>query len=163
MIKKLKNKIFLISFISLSTIIIGAIIIFAILNYHNTINTALLMINRMSDGGGPKGEPMHKPEEIIKFNIDGIYNIKIENGQIIENENEQEIDEEIKEYALKINKKRKDSGIIGKYVYRIRKRGENTYNITFMENEDAIAHANFILVFSSITCVIAIIRNIYRF
>lgn len=50
MIKKLKKRIFWLMMISLSIIVLGIIILFAILNYRNTINTATLMMGRFIDG-----------------------------------------------------------------------------------------------------------------
>lgn len=48
MIKKLKTKVFFILMISLSTVVIGAIIILAIINYNNTFNIARSTIDRFS-------------------------------------------------------------------------------------------------------------------
>lgn len=50
MIKKLNQRIFLLIMVSLSIIILGTIIIFAILNYSNTINTATFMMDRIYGG-----------------------------------------------------------------------------------------------------------------
>ena len=48
MIKKLKTKVFLILMISISTVVIGTITIFAIINYNNTFNIAYSTIERFS-------------------------------------------------------------------------------------------------------------------
>ena len=61
MIEKLKKKIFYLVFISLSIIILGVIILFTILNYHNTIDTAVMMINRMTDIG--ENREFNRPPE----------------------------------------------------------------------------------------------------
>ena len=58
MIKKLSQRIFLLIMISLSTIILGIILIFAILNYTNTISSRVSMMDRLAGG------------EIIRKNID---------------------------------------------------------------------------------------------
>ena len=44
--KKLTQRIFLVIMVSLSIIILGIIILFAVLNYSNTINTATFMMDR---------------------------------------------------------------------------------------------------------------------
>ena len=49
MIKKLSQRIFLLIMIPLSVIILGIIILFAFLNYDNTINMSTSMMNRFID------------------------------------------------------------------------------------------------------------------
>ena len=49
MIKKLESKVFWILMVSISTIILGIIILFAILNYNNTINVATSMLDRFDN------------------------------------------------------------------------------------------------------------------
>ena len=160
MIEKLKKRIFYLVFISISIIVLGVIILFAILNYHNTINTAVMMINRMTQIGlireesdkPPRQENIEKQRE-----IEGVYHVIVKDGSI--DNSITDIDEKIEEYALEISKKnvRDDSGIKDNYIYNVRKRGENTFEITFMENEDAIAHANSILLVSVVLCVLSLI------
>lgn len=84
MIKKLSKRIFWLITISSSIIIIGIITLFAILNYRNTINTATTMMDRFSNRDN-RGNADDTPNEIIKPNIDGVYNV------LIENENEEAI------------------------------------------------------------------------
>ena len=50
MIKKLKQRIFLLIMLSLSIIIIGLIVLYASINYNNTINTTVSMMTRFVDG-----------------------------------------------------------------------------------------------------------------
>ena len=50
MIKKLKQRIFLLIMLSLSIIMIGVIILYAALNYNNTLNTTISMMNRFVNG-----------------------------------------------------------------------------------------------------------------
>ena len=163
MIEKLRKRIFYLVFISISIIVLGVIILFAILNYHNTINTAVMMINRMTQIGLIReGEGLDKPprQENIENQreIEGVYHVTVRDGSI-DNITDEDIDEKIEEYALEISKKnvREDSGIKGNYIYNVRKRGENTFEITFMENEDAISHANSILLVSVVLCVFSLI------
>lgn len=160
MIEKLRKRIFYLVFISISIIVLGVIILFAILNYHNTINTAVMMINRMTQIGLIREEPEKPPrqENIEKQReIEGVYHVIVKDGSI--DNSITDIDEKIEEYALEISQKnvRDDSGIKGNYIYNVRKRGENTFEITFMENEDAIDHANSILLVSGALCVLSLI------
>lgn len=156
MIKKLKNKIFLLVFISLSIIILGVISIFAFLNYHNTINTAVMMIDRMSKMGLPRDLERTPSKELEKNNqsIDGIYNIRIDNNTVLE---DIQIDSKIRDYAIEATKRKSESGIIGNYIYNVKKRGRNTCDVILMENEDAISRANSILVVSIIIGIVSII------
>lgn len=162
MIEKLRKKFFYLIFISLSIIILGVIILFAILNYHNTIDTAVMMINRMTDIG--ENREFNKPPEQENVEnrqyIEGIYHITVKNNIIGSNmQDEKDVNETIKQYALEISRKnsKNSSGIIDKYIYHIRKIGENNYDITLMENEDAITRANSILVVSAILCILSTI------
>ena len=156
MIKKLKNKIFLLVFVSLSIIILGVISIFAFLNYHNTINTAVMMIDRMSKMGLPRELERTPGKELEKNNqsIDGIYNIRIDNNTVLE---DIQIDSKIRDYAVEATKRKSESGIIGNYIYNVKKRGRNTCDVILMENEDAISRANSILVVSIIIGIVSII------
>lgn len=160
MIEKLKKKIFYLVFISLSIIILGVIILFTILNYHNTIDTAVMMINRMTDIGENR-EFNRPPEQETMENkkyIEGIYHIRVKNDMVTNIQYGEDVDETIEQYALDISKKnsKNTSGIIGRYIYNARKMGENTYDIIFMENENAIIRANSILLVSVILSIVSI-------
>ncbi len=162
MIEKLRKRIFYLVFISISIIVLGVIILFAILNYHTTINTAVMMINRMTQIGLIREETDKPPRQENIENqreIEGVYHVIVRDGSIDNITDNDDIDEKIEEYALEISKKnvRDDSGIKGKYIYNVRKRGENTFEITFMENEDAINHANSILLVSVGLCILSLI------
>ena len=102
MIKKLKQRIFLLIMLSLSIIMIGLIVLYAGLNYNNSINTTVSMMSRFVDG-----EPKRNPNKIEdynlkpEFNIDGLYRVIIQNSVIVhspENLRNNIIDE----YAIKI-------------------------------------------------------------
>ena len=160
MIEKLRKRIFYLVFISISIIVLGVIILFAILNYHNTINTAVMMINRMTQIGLIR-EELDKPprQENIENQreIEGVYHVTVKDGSI--DNITDNIDEKIEDYALEISQKnvRNNSGIKDKYIYNVRRRGENVFEITFMENEDAIDHANSILLVSAVLCILSLI------
>ena len=63
MIKKLSKRICWIITIALSIIVVGIILLFTILNYRNTINTATIMMDRFTNRD-------------IKKNVDGIRKLK---------------------------------------------------------------------------------------
>lgn len=154
MIKKLNQRIFWLIMVSLSIIIFGTIILFAVLNYSNTINTATFMMDRFMGE-----EPKKKSDERIDdykiktdTNIDGVYNFLIQDSIIIQNSNTSN-DKAINEYALKIAKKNTEKGIIGKYIYKVRKINPKTVRITFVENEDTISHIKTIFIVSSIIAI----------
>ena len=64
MIKKLSKRICWIITIALSIIVVGIILLFTILNYRNTINTATIMMDRFTNRD-------------IKKNVDGNKEIKL--------------------------------------------------------------------------------------
>ena len=72
MIKKLSKRIFYLIMASLGIIVLGIILIFAILNYKNTINTASFMMDRFFNGD-MKRNISEKPEDgRMKINIEGL-------------------------------------------------------------------------------------------
>lgn len=158
MIKKLNQRIFLLIMVSLSIIILGTIMIFAVLNYNNTINTANFMMDRFM-GEEPKKNPEGRIEDYkIKpeNTIDGVYNFLIQDSVIVQSSATSN-DKTINEYATKVARKKTEKGIIGKYIYKVRKINPDTKRITFIENEDAILHIRLVFLFSAITAVFSII------
>ncbi len=154
MIKKLKQRIFILIMLSLSIIILGMIILFTVLNYSNTINTTTFMMDRFM-GEEPKKSPDSRIEDNkIKpeTTIDGIYNFLIQDSIIVQSSYPSN-DKTINEYALKIAKKNTEKGMIGKYIYKVRKINRNTVRITFVENEDTISHIKTIFIFSVIISI----------
>lgn len=158
MIKKLSNRIFFLIMTFLTVIVLGAIILFTYFNYKNTINTVTLMIDRVGNGDMKKS-PNEKPEdEKINMapNIDGLYSILIEDSKIISSTDISN-NKAIQEYAIKVSRENRENGIIGKYVYKVRKIKENTKVVTLMENENVISHIKLIFVLSIVASVISII------
>ena len=153
MIKKLEQRIFFVIIISLATVLLGIIILFAILNYENTINTATFMMDRFINGEMKRKET----DKIIpNINIDGVYYIEIEGSNIIQN-SDTEKDKAIEEYAIKASKKDKETGIIGKYIYKVKKIRGNVKSIMLMENEETIFQVRKILISSSIISILSLI------
>lgn len=158
MIKKLNNSIFWLIMMFLSIVVVGIIILFAILNYKNTINTATLMLDRFMDRE-IKMDMNYKREngeEIAKNEIDGIYYVQILNSRIVENPNSPQ-NKAIQEYALEINKENKKSGIIGNYIYKVKTTKGNITNVMFMENKEAISSVKRIIIISIILSIISIL------
>ncbi len=158
MIKKLSKRIFLLMMTSLSIVVLGIIILFAILNYRNTINTATLMMDRFVNGETRKNINDRLEGETInpRTNIEGLYYIQVEDSKVIENSNIYK-NETIEEYAIKVSKRNQENGIIGNYIYKIRKTKGNIINVMLMENEEAILHSKKIIIVSAITAILSLI------
>ena len=156
MIKKLKQRIFLLIMLSLSIIMIGLIVLYAGLNYNNSINTTVSMMSRFVDGE-PKRN-LNKIEDYKlrpEFNIDGLYRVIIQNSVIVhspENLRNNIIDE----YAIKILKRNNEKGIIDNYIYNVRKIDKNTTVISMIEDENTISHIRITIIFSIIISVISL-------
>lgn len=158
MIKKLRKRIFWLIMVSLSIVVLGIIILFAILNYRNAINTATLMMDRFINGEMKKNIN-DKPENenmTPKVDIDGLYYIQIEDSKVIENSDVSK-DKIIEEYAIKVSKENQESGIIGNYIYKIRRTKGNTMNVMLMENEETIFHFKKIIIVSIIISFLSLI------
>ena len=156
MIKKLKQRIFLLIMLSLSIIMIGLIILYAFLNYNNILNTTVSMINRFVDG-----EPKRNPNKIEdyklkpEFNIDGLYRVIIQNSVII-NGSENLTNNEIDEYVLKILKRNNEKGIIDNYIYSVNNINKNTTVISMIKDENTVSHIRITIIFSIIMSVISL-------
>lgn len=158
MIKKLKQRIFLLIMLSLSIIILGTIILFTVLNYRNTINTATFMMDRFI-GEESKKSPDDRIEDYKmkpENTIDGIYNFLIQDSIIVQSSVTSN-NKIVNDYALKIANKDTEKGMIGKYIYKVRKINPNTKKITFMENEDTISHIKTVFIFSFIISIISLL------
>ena len=158
MIKKLRTKIFFIIMLSLSFIVILGISVVSFTNYRNTINTAILMINRVTNMEIKKEiAEMPEFENIIpNNNIEGLYNLLVKDSQVIENIGTT-IDKDIEKYAIKAVERKADSGIIGKYIYIIRKSKNNADMVTLLENENAILQVRIIFILAIIAGILALI------
>lgn len=158
MIKKLKNKVFFIIMFSISIILFGTILIFAYLNYNNTITAATSMLDRFGDFQKGENRPNEREEINKEFNnqnfsidLSNTYSYMIEDGKIIDST---EKNEEIENFAQKAYKKNNDKGIIGNYVYKTRKMKEQKATvIILMENESVVKRIKFIYVITVIALV----------
>ncbi len=156
MIKKLKQRIFLIVMLSLSIVMLGIIILYAYLNYTNTITTTVSMMNRFIEP-----EPRRNHNEIEDFkikpemNIDGLYRIIIQNSTIVHSSgNLGTVETSILSNA--ILKKNNEKGIINDYIYEVKRINKNTIVISLLENAKAISHIKVMIIFSIIMSVFAI-------
>lgn len=158
MIKKLSQRIFILIVVSLSLIILGTIILFAIFNYNNTINATTFMMDRFIVEE-PKKNITDKIEDYKvkpEIDIDGLYNVLIKDSIIVQNSNTLN-NQEINEYALKVSKNNNEKGIIGKYIYKVRKINNNITRIIFIENEEAISHIKIIIAVCLVISIFSII------
>ena len=156
MIKKLSKRICWIITIALSIIVVGIILLFTILNYRNTINTATIMMDRFTNRDIKKNVDGNKEIEVDKPTIEGVYYVQIEDSHVISNPNIVK-DKTIEEYALKVSKKHNESGIIGNYIYKVRRIKENQINVMLIENEEAISHSQKIIITAIIISGVSLI------
>ena len=158
MIKKLKQRIFLLIMLSLSIIMLGIIITYTSLNYNNIINTTTSMMERFA-GWENKKYPNDRFEDYklkSEFNIDGLYMVLIKDSVIIHTQNTIE-NKNINESVVKILEKGKEKGIIDTYIYNARKIEANTIIITMIEDKDTIAYIRTMVVVSGMMSIISIV------
>ena len=156
MIKKLKQKIFLLIMLSLSIIIIGLIVLYVSINYNNTINTTVSMMTRFVDGE-PKRTPNRLEDYKLRpeFNVDGLYRVFIQDSLIIQSSDNLK-NRTITEYAIKILKRNNEKGIIGNYIYEVKKIDKNTAIVSFLEDKASVSHIRIMIIFSVIISVISL-------
>lgn len=156
MIKKLKQKIFLLIMLSLSIIMIGIIILYASLNYNNTLNATISMMNRFVDAG-PKRNPNIIEDYKLgpEFNVNGVYRVIIQDSVIIHGPDNLR-NNKIDEYALKILKRNNEKGIIENYIYNVNNINKNTTVISMIEDEKTVFHIRITIIFSIIMSVISL-------
>lgn len=154
MINKLQRKIFWIIQISLTSIILGITILYSILSYRDFINSATMMMDRLT---GDDGRKIERPPELREqIDVYGIYRFSINNDLKVVRE-PSEVDNEIRNYAISVSKRKSDSGIVGKYIYKVRKLGNSGINVTLMENEDIVFNIKFKIIFSVSIGIVSII------
>lgn len=156
MIDKLKRKILWIIQISLTSIILGITILYSILNYRDSINSATMMMDRLTGDDGKKTARPQEERETFEIDVDGIYKFSITNDLKIFRESN-EASNEIKNYAIAVSKRNSENGIIGKYIYKVRKLGNNEINVTLMENESMVFNIKLKIIFSVGIGIISII------
>lgn len=158
MIEKLKKKVSLIITLSISIILIGIILIFAILNYNNTIDVAVSTFDRFNDFSKIKNIPqdqMDINENSIEIEWENTYSFIIDNGQIIDSPRES--NDKIDSYAIKVANKKNGKGIIGNYVYRARNTKDGKIVIMLIKDDNVINRIRIICVFTVLGMVVSII------
>jgi len=142
MINKLRKKIFWIIQISLTIIILGITILFITSSYNNIIISSTMFMDRIEVKEEVKIDKTIDFSETKTFmnpflaDIEGTYKLQIKNNTIVRESDD--VNDEIRNYAMELNKKESEEGYIGKYTYKVRKLGNNGKEITLMENEDTI-------------------------
>lgn len=147
MIKKLKNKISLIILLSISIPLLFITIFSYYSYYNNIIRSTTIMFERITDKGPGKKNDFS--------DIEGVYIFKV-SGDTITSDNE--VTEEITNYARKANSKSSEDGIIGNYIYRKMfegRRGQEN-EILLIESSDAINYLHLVLIISIVGTILAI-------
>ena len=160
MIKKLESKVFWILMVSISTIVLGVIILFAILNYNNTINAATSVLDRFDNFFRmPNDERTQTNNDDNRMEIDlsETYTYMIENGKIVDSIGNK--NEDIEQYVYKAYKQNKEKGIVGNYVYKVRisKMKDERATIILMEDESVVTRIKFIYIYAISGSIISII------
>lgn len=160
MIKKLESKVFWILMVSISTIVLGVIILFAILNYNNTINAATSMLDRFDNFFRmPNDERTQTNNDDNRMEIDlsETYTYMIENGKIVDSIGNK--NEDIEQYVYKAYKQNREKGIVGNYVYKVRtsKMKDERTTIILMEDESVVTRIKFIYIYAISGSIISII------
>ena len=147
MIDKLRKKIFWIIQISLTIIILGIIILFTSFNYKNTITSSTMFMDRLE---GRVEIREDKPQDFSESKgdryIEGVYKVEVNNNTAIAKSNE--LNDEIKRYAVKASNSKFDEGYIGNYIYKIRKLGMNEKEVTLIESESTIKQLKVTIIIS---------------
>ena len=142
MIDKLRKKIFWIIQISLSTIILGIIIIFSSIYYKNTISFSVMLMDRfMLRNEIHEINEMEFGRDPFYDEYEGIYKFMIVDSRI--DRETTNATEELRNYALKISNKKSEEGYYKNYLYKVRMMGNNEKEITLMENENTINRLKF--------------------
>lgn len=152
MIEKLKNKVCLIITLSISTLLIGIIVVFAILNYNNTLNAITSMLDRFNNF--PR-EINSGEEKINELDMYKIYSYMI-NGDKLE-KNYIEDNEEIEKYAIKALNKKSEKGVVGNYIFKTKNLKDGKKMILLIEDENTANRIKMIYITSCIIIILAII------
>jgi signal transduction histidine kinase len=88
-------------------------------------------------------------------NLDGVYTFTIENSKIIST-SDRTNNETLEQYAIEISNRNTENGIIGDYIYKVRRTKSNN-TIILMENKMVVSQTKLILLFSVLGCAISLI------
>ena len=149
MIEKLRKKISLIVLFAISIPLLFIIIFYTVSYRENIIRTNAQFVDRMFVD--PNGKlDNNEDKQINIYEMDGIYSVSINNNGIFKTDGN--VTEEIKDYALKISDNKKESGIIGNYIYKKRIINENNKDLVviFIESKSEISKINMVIISSII-------------
>lgn len=156
MIDKLRKKIFWIIQISLSVIILGIITLFTTFSYRNTITSSTMFMNRLEEREEIKeGKPKDFSELKEDRYIEGVYKVEVNNNTIISKSDN--VNDDVKSYAIEASNRRLDEGYIGNYIYKVRKIGLNWKEITLIESEDTIKQLKITIIVAFVIGVLGLI------
>lgn len=91
--------------------------------------------------------------DIQQVAIDGFYRVKVSTDGSVTDAN-QEIDDSIKNIALKASKKKMQSGVIENYIYKLEKNPEGDTMVMLVYNEQAVSHIQIIILLAIILTII---------
>ena len=152
MIEKLRKKISLIILIAISIPLLFIIIFYNISYYNNIIRANTKFVDRFI--GEPNGGPVDRRENKIESSeINGIYSISINNGNIYKSSSN--VTDKIKKYALKTINKKNENGIIGNYIYK-KIIHDKDIAIILIESSSEINKIKMVIISSIIVLVIGI-------
>ena len=146
--------------VSISTIVLGVIILFAILNYNNTINAATSMLDRFDNFFRmPNDEKTqtNNDENRMEIDLSETYTYMIENEKIVDSIGNK--NEDIEQYVYEAYKQNKEKGIVENYVYKVRTSDmkEERVTIILMEDESVVTRIKFIYIYAISGSIISII------
>lgn len=160
MINKLRKKIFWIIQIPLSVIIIGIIILFTSFNYKNMITSSTIFMDRLE---GREEIKENKPKDFSESKndryIEGVYKVEVNNNTA--SSKLDNINDEIKKYALEVINRKFDEGYIGNYIYKVRNIGINGKEVTLIESENTIKQLKTTIIVSIVIGIFGLIIIIF--
>lgn len=156
MIDKLRKKIFWIIQISLSVIILGIITLFTTFSYRNTITSSTMFMDRLE---GREEIKENKPKDFSELKndryIEGVYKVEVNNNNA--SSKLDNVNDEIKNYAIEVSNRRFDEGYIENYIYKVRNIGINGKEVTLIESENTIKQLKATIIISIVIGILGLI------
>ena len=135
MINKLKKRIFWIIQGLLTIIIVIIVGLYVVTGYKDSVMSATMFMDKMS---GNFNRPIDGyKQQSSSYEIDGIYNFTINNNGLITRKSDSSTTL-LEQYAINASKKKSNEGIIGDYLYKVRKNADEDIHVTLMKNETIV-------------------------
>ena len=135
MINKLKKRIFWIIQGLLTSIIVIIVGLYVVTGYKDSVMSATMFMDKMS---GNFNRPIDGyKQQSSSYEIDGIYNFTINNNGLITRKSDSSTTL-LEQYAINASKKKSNEGIIGDYLYKVRKNADEDIHVTLMKNETIV-------------------------